>query len=140
MSLMELMTGLKDLDVEWVNLQYGDVKDDIAAIAAHLGIAIRSIPELDIFHDLEGLMHLIHECDFVVSSSNSTAHFAGALGKSGAVIVPFNKGKLWYWHMNDGPSPWYPSLNIIHCQAQNDWSGAISDVNQLIRKHLGTSH
>ena len=103
-------------------------------------VKIRSIPELDVFHDLEGLMHLIHECDFVVSSSNSTAHFAGALGKSGAVIVPFNKGKLWYWHMNDGPSPWYPSLNIIHCQAQNDWSGAISDVNQLIRKHLGTPH
>ncbi len=140
LPLAEVATALGHLDATWINLQYGDVRRDISDVKDVTGFGVQSLPDLDVFQDLEGLIQLIHECDFIVTSSNSTAHFAGALGKPGVVLVPFNKGKLWYWHTQDGPSVWYPTLHVIHCKAHNDWAGALAIAQPLIRNHFGTSH
>lgn len=121
MSLTQMMTTLKDLEVEWINLQYGDVREEIEHVKATLGVQIHPINAVDIDHDLDAWLSLIKACDAVVTTSNSTAHFAGAIGKPGFVMVPFGKGKLWYWHREDGPSPWYPSLTVTHAKAPNMW-------------------
>jgi hypothetical protein len=136
MTLLDAMAELKDFDVDWVNLQYGDVAAEIEQVKMELGIDVLQVPGLDVFNDLDGLMGLIQACDFVVSTSNSTAHFCGAIGQRGVVMVPYNKGKLWYWHTQDGPSPWYPSLHIVHGRQQNDWSHPLSEINDYLRKHL----
>lgn len=136
MTLLDAMAELKDFDVDWVNLQYGDVQAEIEQVKRDLGVEILQASGLDVFNDLDGLMGLIQACDFVVSTSNSTAHFCGAIGQRGVVMVPYNKGKLWYWHTQDGPSPWYPSLHIVHGRQQNDWSHPLSEINDYLRKHL----
>lgn len=136
LSLLDMMTALKGWEVDWVNLQYGDVAADIEQVKRQLDIEILQVPALDVFNDLDGLMALIRDCDLVVSTSNSTAHFCGAIGQKGVVMVPYNKGKLWYWHTQDGPSPWYPSLDIVHGQHQNDWSHPLSKVNDFLKQHL----
>ena len=43
------------------------------------------------------------------------------IGKPGVVLVPFGKAKLWYWHLADGRSNWYPSLLVAHGQEHDDW-------------------
>ena len=134
--LIDLMRAFKNIDAHWINLQYGDVDEDIINVKKELGIDIRQIHEVDVFNDLDGLTQLIHECDMVISISNSTAHFAGALGKSGLVLVPFNKGKLWYWHKDDGASVWYPSLRVVHCKAHGDWSFPLSTAYDYVKKQL----
>lgn len=136
MTLLDAMAELKDVDVDWVNLQYGDVAAEIEQVKMELGIDVLQVPGLDVFNDLDGLMGLIQSCDFVVSTSNSTAHFCGAIGQMGVVMVPYNKGKLWYWHTQNGPSPWYPSLYIAHGRSQNDWLHPLSEVKHQLRKHL----
>lgn len=35
-----------------------------------------------------------------------------ALGKRVIVMLPFARGRLWYWHEGRDDSPWYPSVRL----------------------------
>ena len=78
--------------------------------------------EIDNFNNIDGLVALISVCDYVVTSSNVTAHIAGALGKETYLLVPFAHGKIWYWGENEENTLWYPSIKIYRCVNLNSWS------------------
>ncbi|MDC0626922.1 hypothetical protein OAO78_04630, partial [Methylophilaceae bacterium] len=61
----------------------------------------------------------VKSCDLIITTSNTTAHFAGALGISTFVLVPENNGKIWYWHERDGKSLWYESVQLISYNKDN---------------------
>jgi len=101
-------TGARLLD-----LQYGDVEAERAAFeSAHPGVLVR-IAGLDLHDDLEGVLAAIAASDGVVTASNATAHFAGALGKRGVVAYPDRWPPFHYW-VGDAASAacWYPSLRV----------------------------
>ena len=66
--------------------------------------------DIDNFNDISEISCLINACDFVITTSNVTAHIAGALNKKTYLIVPFIEGKIWYWGINEDKSLWYPSI------------------------------
>jgi tetratricopeptide (TPR) repeat protein len=122
--------------IQFVNLQYGDVNGDIEQIKSKLSIDIHQVPGIDLFNDVDGLLSLIDACDIVVTTSNVTAHLAGAIGKRAAVLLPFSNGRIWYWHTNDRNSFWYPSLRVFSQDNPNSWEQPIADcsvwVNSLM--------
>ena len=61
------------------------------------GIDIHRFEQIDNFNDIDGLASLIDATDFVVSVSNTTVHIAGSIGKKTYLMLPNNRGKLWYW-------------------------------------------
>jgi len=83
-------------------------------------------------HDLEGLAALIDACDVVVTVSNTTAHLAGALGRPALVLLPSGRGLMWYWHLERGDSPWYPSLKLFRQARSGEWSGVIEQTRQEV--------
>ncbi|MBI5275206.1 MAG: tetratricopeptide repeat protein [Burkholderiales bacterium] len=124
LALLQLEPLLKTPGLRFVNLQYGPVHDEIEAVRDRLGIDIHQVPGLDPFDDIEGLLALIDACDIVVTTSNVTAHLAGAIGKRAAVLVPAGKGRIWYWHAGEQHSLWYPSLRMFgqqDVQACAEW-------------------
>jgi ADP-heptose:LPS heptosyltransferase len=133
LDLKRLKELLRLPDFQFVNLQYGSVDVEIDRVRADLGVDIQQIPGLDIFNDIDGLLALIDACDVVVTSSNVTAHLAGAIGKRAAVLVPYGKGRLWYWHDNDEYSFWYPSLRLFYQDSPADWGTPINNCVQWIR-------
>ena len=79
---------------------------------------------------------LIDACDFIVTISNVTAHIAGALGKKVFLMVPYNKGKIWYWHDGLKTSLWYPSIQIFTQTETGEWLKPMSDIKeQLINQY-----
>ena len=136
MVLQDLIRGVSSIEANWINLQYGEVDREIAAVRNELGIEVQQIPGLDVKQDLEGLLKAIQSCDVVLTTSNSTAHFCGAIGKHGVVMVPYSLGKLWYWHTENGSSPWYPSLHILHSPQLNDWTGVLDSAVAQLKKIL----
>ena len=64
-----------------LNLQYGEVDEEIKAFERDTGIEIIQCSSVDNREDLDGQAALIELCDLVVSTSNVTIHLAGALGK-----------------------------------------------------------
>ena len=89
---------------------------------------VHHFPDIDLFDDLDSVLSLVNACDVVLSSSNTIAHLAGALGKRTILIVPYETGKFWYWHEINHHSLWYPSIRVFTQKKQGDWSDVMSEV------------
>jgi|SRR5690349_17321671 len=96
-----------------VDVQYGDAREERAAFAERHPGMLRRIPELDVFNDLEGLAALLVACGRLVSSSNVTAHLAGALGVPTDLLYLRGWPPFSYWVPGPGGrSLWYPSVRV----------------------------
>lgn len=126
LRLTDLAPILKVPGLSFVNLQYGDVAQDIHAARQQLGSDVQLAEGVDVFGDVDGLLALIAACDVVLTTDNVTAHLAGALGKKSVVLVPTGRGRYWYWG-GEARSLWYPSLRLVYQEAVGDWTGAIAD-------------
>jgi tetratricopeptide (TPR) repeat protein len=118
----------------FVNLQYGAIETECRQAEERFGVRIVRLPEPDPQQDLDGLAALLAACDLVISTSNVTAHMAGALGRPGWVLLPQRIGRLWYWFHNRADSPWYPSLTLITQARDGDWASAIEPAAERLRR------
>jgi tetratricopeptide (TPR) repeat protein len=136
MALKNLLPILNLPFINFINLQYGDISKEIDLFNNEHGTNINKIDEIDNFNDIDGLASLIDACDFIVTISNVTAHIAGALGKKVFLLVPYEQGRLWYWHENLTKSLWYPSVQIFSQNETGDWSVPINQIKQKIVKDI----
>ncbi len=136
-ALEDLSPILSLTNTTFINLQYGDTKKEIYDIQKNYGIKIQSINEIDNFNDLDGLSSLVSACDYVITSSNVTAHISGALGKETYLLMPFVQGKIWYWGENEETCLWYPTIQIFRSQSGESWSQPISLLKNKIEKIYG---
>ena len=117
-----------------VNLQYGDIKDEVRTAEAR-GLYFNQAVKVDLTKDIDGVASLVDACDVIVSSSNTTVHLAGALGKQVLLLLPHRTGKLWYWSEAKGDgSLWYPTIKTFHQSAQGDWAGTIERIVQCLKE------
>jgi Flp pilus assembly protein TadD len=128
---------LKMNNIEFVNLQYGDTKGTLLRAQEEIGKEILNLDEVDLFEDVDGALSIISACDIIVTSSNSTAHLAGALGKETLLLVPYSVGQFWYWHAIDGKCIWYPSVKVFEQERQGDWSAPVSAAKQYLESRFG---
>ncbi|MDA1090048.1 MAG: tetratricopeptide repeat protein [Proteobacteria bacterium] len=110
----------------FVNLQYGDVDDDLARLKDQTGIEVRDDDEIDPLADMDGFTAQVAAMDRVISIDNSTVHMAGALGVSVWTLLPFVAD--WRWMIDRNDSPWYPTMQLFRQQTPGDWEGVIDRV------------
>lgn len=135
-ELSQMAPILRNARMEFVNLQYGEVQGELQAVERDLGVKIHQARDLDCYNDIDGLLSLINACDIVITTSNVTAHLVGASGKRGCVLVPFSRGRIWYWHMNDPFSFWYPSLKLFYQTDRQSWSDVVCQVQAWIKEEV----
>lgn len=133
LSLIELLPILSMPSITFINLQYGDTKEELGNILNQYGIEIHTINEIDNFNDIDGLAALINACDFIITSSNVTAHIAGALNKETYLLIPYEDGKIWYWGESENKSLWYPSIEIYRCDINNFWPNPIQKITAKLK-------
>lgn len=137
--LDDLRAILGSPGMRFVDLQYGDTRDERAALERERGIGIDHIDAVDNLNDIDGVAALIDACDLVITVSNTTAHLAGALGKRVLVMLPFAQGRFWYWHDGRDDSPWYPSARLFRQPAIGDWASVIERVGRELKEQLSRS-
>ena len=130
MDLAQFGGMFKGLDVTLLNLQYGEVNEEIREFTKSTGIEVLQSSSVDLREDLDGLAALIELCDLVVSTSNVTIHMAGALGKDSWVLLPFAANFWWLIERTD--SLWYPTVRLYRQKSLQDWS----EVLKVIRLDL----
>ena len=128
---------LKDVlakdNIEFVNLQFSDVKNEVNDLEISMKRKIFNSHDIDNFNDIDGIASLIKTCDFIITISNSNAHISGKLGVKTFLLLPKNDGKLWYWGQSeDKEIIWYPSIIPIRQTKNNDWKDCIDRLIQLI--------
>ena len=135
-NLEQLLPILSNPLFRFVNLQYGDTHDELAALHQRHGIQIVSCLSVDNFSDLDGHAALVDACDMVLTVSNTTAHIAGALGKPTFVMLSKGEGRLWYWANRHGRrSMWYPSINVFEQAEHGVWDGVVADIHLHISEN-----
>jgi ADP-heptose:LPS heptosyltransferase len=130
-ALSDLFDAVGSRDYIFVNLQYGDVSQEIADLHAEKGVSVRSIPTIDNYHDLDGFAALVDACDTIVTIDNTTAHMAGALNKRTFLLLPFVPD--WRWLLDREDSPWYPSLRLFRQSVDGDWTDVFMALNTALR-------
>ena len=135
-GLKQLEPILRNPQLEFINLQYGGVDSEIREAESRFGATIHQIRGLDVYYDIDGLLAVINACDMVITTSNVTAHLAGSIGKKGCLLVPYSKGKIWYWHLNDTYCFWYPSLRVLYQGDRYDWTDTIRQARKWMEQNL----
>jgi tetratricopeptide (TPR) repeat protein len=135
--IQDLYPILKMSNIEFINLQYGEVINTLFQVSKEIEKKIINLDDVDLYEDVDGALSIIAACDIVVTSSNSTAHLAGALGKETLLLVPYSAGQFWYWHSIDGKSIWYPSVTVYEQDTQGDWSTPINGAKQYLERRFG---
>ncbi len=124
--------------VTWINLQYGDRDAEIAAFEAKSGYKLHDWP--DAIADLDDFAAQVDALDLVISMSNTTVHFAGALAKPVWTLVPFVPA--WRWGLDGDSCPWYPSMRLVRQIEDQPWSDVLSPLADGIRelRDRGAAH
>jgi tetratricopeptide (TPR) repeat protein len=138
LRLTDLLPVLQQPGMVFVNLQYGDVSQEIEALQAEHGITIVQLADVDNRNDLEGLADLIEACDIVLTTSSTTAHLAGALHKTTVNLVSRGAARSWYWRNEvEGCSLWYPTVRLFGHQAdETDWASTVQRAAQHMARGL----
>ena len=129
-ALEELATALCQDGTNLVNLQYGNVSQEISVLKHDFGIHISEFPDIDNFNNIEDLADLVSACDHVVSIDNALIHLAGALGVDTRVLLPFNPD--WRWGVCRSTSYWYDSLKLYRQKVPNKWNETLNQLRQDI--------
>jgi tetratricopeptide (TPR) repeat protein len=114
--------------VLFVSLQYGRTTTDLEEAARASGVKVVHDPEVDPLASPDLSAAQIAAMDLVISTSNTTAHFAGAMNTPVWTLVPTGAGAFWYWFLERTDSPWYPSMRLFRQSKAGEWSGAIDAV------------
>lgn len=131
LELMDLLPLLRP-DIFWVDLQYGDTSADRAAAAA-AGAEVWRDPHVDPLRDMDAAAAQTAALDLVITTSNTTAHLAGALGVPVWLLLPApGYGLLWYWFLDRTDSPFYPSARCFRQSRAGDWTGVIKAVGAAL--------
>ena len=126
--LKDFIGMLDSDDLLYVNLQYGEVDEEIAQVEKDLGITVINLKSVNMYDDIDGLAAIVEACDLIISIDNTTVHLAGALGKDTRVLLPYTPE--WRWMFDRKDSPWYQSLKLYRQQAVFDWSGAFAKLKE----------
>lgn len=116
--------------VTFVNLQYGDCTLEIGEAEKGFRVSILQDTSVDPMRDLDAYAAQVAAMDIVISSSNTAAHFAGALGIPLLCMLPasLGHGRRWYWLERDGHTPWYPTAKLFVQRDPSEWLDIIRDV------------
>ena len=131
-ELMFLREILQIPGCSFINLQYGDISEEVNDVAINTNIRLQTIKDIDVFSDMDGLLSIIKSCDIVITTSNITAHLAGASGKKTLLLLPYSQGRIWYWH-KEAVSTWYPNIKQYFQDFDRGWGKAIKEIAAELR-------
>jgi tetratricopeptide (TPR) repeat protein len=121
-QLADLAATLTLPGAHFVDVQYGDTAAERSAFETAHGLRLTHFDDVDCYNDLEEVLAILEACDLVVTTSNATAHFAGALGKRTWLLYLEDRAPFYYWsHRGSHRCLWYPSVEIVTGLEYRDW-------------------
>ena len=125
-----MINCLKKLPVKIVNLQYGEVNEEILMAKKEHDVDIIQCPSVDIYNDFDGLASLMAACDVVLTTPNVNQTIASALGIPTFLLLSDDPSFRW---LNKGmDSLWHPNTKLFRQDKNGDWTNAFNAVSQII--------
>jgi Tfp pilus assembly protein PilF len=112
-SLQRFVDAFTVPGVQLFSLQKGEPERELKD---HPGVVDLG-PLLEDFADTAAA---VEQLDLIIMTDTAVAHLAGALGKPVWVLLGYDPA--WFWLIDRGDSPWYPSLRLFRPLRGGDWN------------------
>jgi tetratricopeptide (TPR) repeat protein len=114
--------------VRFINLQYGDCKDELAFFAEKLGVTVHNFPQIDLKNDLDELAALGCALDLVISAPTASAALAAASGtETWLPAIGYSWTQLGTDHY-----PFYPKSRGFWPEEYGDWPAVMVKVSEAL--------
>jgi tetratricopeptide (TPR) repeat protein len=123
-SLADLEPVLRLPGVQWVNLQYTDVREELKTSPVRVHHWQEAIDDYDQTAALVGAL------DGVLTVCTAIVHLSGALGRPALVMVPF--GADWRYGGEGERMIWYPTVRLVRQREVGDWTRVLEEVSRRI--------
>ena len=118
----------------FINLQYGDIEPELEQFQEETSLKIYCDQEIDALQNLDDFAAQVSALDLVVSTSNTTTHIAGALGKRVWTLLPYMPN--WRWMLNRNDTLWYPHMRLFRQNTIGDWRDVFQRVTLALEQHI----
>ncbi len=119
-----------NIDCQLINLQHGQIEKEISKFPLPISIW----PDCDYQNNIEQLAGKIAALDLVITTNNTVAHLAGALGKTVWIILPYAAN--WRWFNGRNPCPWYSNARLFQQTNPREWQSLLRGVNSELIKQF----
>ena len=121
--------------VTFVNLQYGDTRAEREAFEKETGTPVLDDGGIDQLANLDAFAAQVAAMDLVISVSNTTVHFSGALEVPTWVLL--NTVPLPVWMLGRDDCPWHPSIRLFRQSQAGVWADVIGRVGKELTAFAG---
>ena len=118
----------------FINLQYGDIEPELEQFQEETSLKIYRDQEIDALQNLDDFAAQVSALDLIVSTSNTTAHIAGSLGKRVWTLLPYMPN--WRWMLNRNDTLWYPHMRLFRQNTIGDWRDVFQRVALALEEYM----
>lgn len=132
---LDKLKALKMPEIDFYSLQKGDEAiEQLERLTQSHWDGPQIIDYSKDFNDFSDTAALIENLDLIVAVDTSTAHVAGAMGKTVWLLNRFDTD--WRWFHDRTCSPWYPSIRIFRQPSPGDWESVVDEVKAALENLL----
>ena len=125
---------LSQEDYYFINLQYGDIREEIEEYTSLTGYPIYIDEEIDPLVDLDDFAAQVSALALIISTSNTTVHMSGGLGKK--VWVLLSSRPDWRWMLEKEDTPWYQAMRLFRQEKAGDWAGVFQRIGSALERDM----
>jgi len=125
MDLKKFLPLLRIPDINWVNLQYGDVTDEIKTLNQQFGTNIINYDEVNPLKEIERQFALISNLDLIIQIDNTSIHMAGSQGVKTWMLIDEPGDFRWFPNGLNDQSCWYQNVRIIRKEQNQSWESLV---------------
>ena len=137
-SLDKFSKIFKKENINFINLQFGKVNDEISSFEEKNKVKFYEYKNLNITKEIDKLMSLINKLDLVITIQNSTAHISLSIGKKTFVLLSYKPPRFYWYGSNPEKSYWYPEATLYRQKnANHNWIEILNKVSKdldLVKK------
>ncbi|MDD5299057.1 MAG: tetratricopeptide repeat protein [Gallionella sp.] len=115
--------------IVWVNLQYGDVSEEIKKAEQDFGVSIVDFADVDHFDDLDSSAALMKACDIVIGPGSSTTVISAGVGVPTFRIFPYIDS----FCMGTDYYPWFPNIITVVRRIGEPWIEPIQRIAGIVQ-------
>jgi tetratricopeptide (TPR) repeat protein len=122
---------LKTPGITFVNVQYGDCREELERAVAQHGVAINVVDGLDLKDDIDGAAALSVALDLVISAPTAAAATAASVGTK---VWFLTAGRTWP-QLGTDEFPWYRATRVFSPEKFADWNALMEQVAAALRDY-----
>lgn len=126
------LMALKD-KVDFINIQYGDVGEELAKAEAMHGVTIHNFEDINLKMDIEANLAIMQSCDLVISSGSAPAQFSLAVGRPTIIMAA---SQQWWSFGSDDTVLFAKDGELILGGEIVDWEEIMTRVANRTRERL----